>query len=94
MDTIFKTAEKWAEFGLSGVVISALFFVIWRLVTEAREHSEKLQEMHHRQTASLLREHREERAEWLESAERRDDKLGQAINNLTNSFHNLNRFKP
>lgn len=26
--------------------------------------------------------------------ERRDDKLGQAINNLTNSFHNLNRFKP
>lgn len=59
----------WAEYGLGGLVILALFvFLFW-----------------------ISRQHRDERKEWRQDAERRDDKLTSALGDLKDAVKDAAR---
>ena len=73
------TVEKWAEFGLAGAVIGALFIIVgWflRALTRKDEQSNSF-------IKEILQEDREERN--IERAEHRDttNRLANAIEELT-----------
>lgn len=65
--------SDWAQFGLAGVVIAALF---WLVVSYGKRQD--VQEA----------AHRDERREWRESEERRTEKLEAALNALTEALRN------
>jgi len=86
IDEIGNQSAVWSQYGLSGLVIFALFicmaFIVWLSMKSATL-----------QTAAFVAEvndskirHHEERKEWRESNERTADKLQEAIKELTNSL--------
>lgn len=74
----------WAEFGLAGLMIGALFFTLILIVKWMI-----------RQTEAMAETHREERREWRDSAreERRDtsDKMAATVGELTRAIQELIR---
>lgn len=57
-------ANSWTEFGISGMVIGALFSGLWY----------------------VMKNHREERKEWREDANSRQDKTDKVIKDLTKAI--------
>lgn len=71
---IFDPAQ-WAQFGLAGLVIAVLFFILWSLIKKFLDYIH----LQHETVNQLQEAHRGERREWLETQERAIDKLTQAI---------------
>lgn len=66
---------EWAQFGLGGLVIAALFALLWKIVHGALGRFD-----------TVMSEHRKERDEWRRSSEQRDDKLERALHELSRSL--------
>ena len=64
-----ETSGDWAQFGIAGLVIFALFASLWK----------------------MLGEHRAERNEWRQSAEKREEKTERALTELTRVIRDRNR---
>lgn len=69
----------WQELGIAGVVIAALFGVIWFLLKQASEERKDTRDCH-REERSEWREHHKEHSERLEKAV---DKLADAVRDLS-----------
>ena len=64
-------ALEWGQFGLGGVVIGALFWLIWTMG---------------KRTDAQLERHGKERTEWRESQERRESDITTALQELTQAI--------
>jgi len=64
-------ALEWGQFGLGGVVIGALFWLIWTMG---------------KRTDAQLERHGKERTEWRESQEKRDSDMSAALQGLTEAI--------
>lgn len=65
-------ALPWAQFGLAGLVIGALFAVLWHFMKQHREEREKTSESH-----------RDERREWRAEATSREERLQEIFKSFT-----------
>lgn len=75
VEEVGKQAVTWAEFGLAGLVIMALFILLgWTIYLSNKERD--------RTSAT----HKEERTEWRESSERQVEKLGNAIDGISSAI--------
>lgn len=72
--------QTWSQFGLSGLVIGALFFILWRVATGALSRFD-----------TVINDHRQERKEWRESAERRDGNLEKALQEVAREIREVNK---
>jgi hypothetical protein len=66
----------WANYGLSGLVIGALFITIWAIGKQGLLH--------------ILDMHREERQEWREMMKNLVEKNDEAINKLADAVNSMN----
>ena len=75
-----EVTTDWSQFGLAGLVIGALFTVLFLFVKAAISRLEEMDSIH-----------REERQEWRHTFERRDDKLESVLDRLTEAVKELKK---
>ena len=63
------------EYGLAAAVITALFLCLWKGLSMSLEKFETISETNSKMVTGLTDKHREERDEWRNEAERREDKM-------------------
>lgn len=101
--------SDWQDYGLYGLIIGALFYIIW-YVNRSKEtiakahiqHSASQAERHANERKEWLHEHREERRDWKEDttrleaeASRREDRLERVIQELTHVVRERkNEYRP
>lgn len=76
----FSHVEEFAQFGLAGLVILALFFVLYQLINGAMKRYD-----------SVMSEHRSERKEWRESEDKRSERMDRTLNELTASIRRIDK---
>ena len=97
MTTELASPDVWAQFGISGVVIGALFVVIVlgfkRFVLLLENQQETFQKVFKEQQrvyedsmSKLQQQHQEERKEWSNEAERRDQRYTNAFDMVANAI--------
>jgi hypothetical protein len=72
-------ALEWSQFGLGGVVIGAMFWLVWTM-GKRQDLQSKL--------------HRDERAEWRGSQEHRDREMTGALTELTRALRGESYLSP
>lgn len=77
-----SSISKWAEFGLAGLVIFALFVALFFIVKWLISHIDKQAEAH-----------REERKEWRDQTTAVSDKINASVDQLNDSIKELARNK-
>ena len=68
----------WEEFGIAGLVIGALFYTLFRLVQHQKDERTETRDLH-----------REERKEWKEEANQREENLGTILSDLETTIQDL-----
>lgn len=83
---------QWQEYGIAGVVIAALFFLVWNI----NKTKEELSEKHTVERKEWAREHKDERREWKEDILRlsqdsntRKERLERVMRELTKAIREL-----
>lgn len=90
----------WAQFGLAGLVISALFGVLFWLLRRVLDQFDEVDKRHAKaikdqqttnDTAKTTQDdaHRDERKEWREQAEKSNDRVESALRDLTVAIQHL-----
>lgn len=89
----FGSAKEWAEFGLAGLVIGALFVVCGYVVRWALNQTKILSDLHRDEREEMRTEAREERREWSAAQARRDERMDAALSELTGAIREAGRLK-
>ena len=72
----------WSDFGIAGMVIAVMIWIVRR----ALDRSDAMQAEHREEREEVLKQHREERAEWRAASERREDKTEKVLAELTEAL--------
>lgn len=93
--------DKWAQFGISGLVIAALFGVLWMAIKTVPAKFESISDKHEATIRELADGHRAERGEWKaeasedrkisrEVAEKQSETINRVVGSLTDAVRELN----
>lgn len=76
--------DPWAQFGLAGAVIGALFLVLWKIVKYGTDKYDVLDKRHTESIEKMVAGHRDERKEWRDHSEQSTARLEAAFKDVTN----------
>lgn len=89
--TSIGSADLWAQFGLPGLVIFALFivliFTIWYLVSRV----DKMSESNNKTVTTLADNHKQERDEWRKESSEQMKEFRFALQRLADGLYDLKR---
>lgn len=77
-------AFDWAQFGLAGLVIGALFFCMWKIVTHGIDRVDVIDKRHTETIEKIHDSHKTERTEWRESSDKNQSEIKAVVEELTN----------
>lgn len=83
--------DVWAEFGLQGLVIFALFSILIGVLWFMLKRFDTIDVRHNEAIKGIYKAHKEERDEWRENSVRHADKLEQALTRLTDGIRDTRR---
>lgn len=81
----FGDAHLWAQFGLAGLVLFAMFVGVFLILRWVFRQSEKADIAHHQLVEQLMKRHADERAEWRQDTEESYQQHTEALRTLTKS---------
>ena len=82
MITEIGSPDTWAQFGLAGLVIFALFTALVTIVIFTIKRLDKIDKRNTDAYLTQSSEHRTERREWREGSNRQADRFENALNNI------------
>ncbi len=80
---MFESVELWAQFGLAGLVIFALFFLLYQGVKIVTAKFEAINAANNEVISTITTLHANERKEWRDESSKHNDKLAMALDGLS-----------
>ncbi len=80
---MFESVELWAQFGLAGLVIFALFFLLYQGVKIVTAKFEAINKANNEVIHEITSLHANERKEWRNEISKHNDKLADALDGLS-----------
>ena len=78
-----------AEAGIAILVISALFYSMWKVFDHHRKEREQRVKEHREERNTLLKDHKEERVEWRKWAETNEKRTHKLLGELTEAIRDM-----
>ena len=92
------SVSPWAQFGLPGLVIGALFLALMQFRKDHRSEREAMSKSQQAERTAILGAHREERKEWKDAYEKaetramtREDELRRVVTAVEQSIREAGR---
>ena len=88
MEKLFANIP-WAEYGISAIVIVGLLLLLYKITNELLKRFDRVVETHLEERREWRQMMQDRGTAWLTSAEKRDEKLERALDNLARSLNHV-----